>query len=135
MTTCDEIESDKHREQPSLTRLVLFLVMQGVAVILVGFAALFVSFEPAWSAERVQAGFVKPGDARSGSLLIKTDDGYADASRLGIDVDLTVSGPTVRARVTQIFRNPTQDWVEAVYVYPLPSGGAVDTLKIGRAHV
>src|SRR4029078_9973848 len=26
--------------------------------------------------------------------------------------------------------NPTKDWVEAVYVYPLPSGGAVDTLKM-----
>ena len=130
MTTCDEIEADKSSEQPSLIRLVLFFVMQGAAVILVGFAALFLSFEPVWSAERVQAAFVKPGDARSGSLLLKTDDGYADASRLGIDVDLTVSGPTVRARVTQIFRNPTKDWVEAVYVYPLPSGGAVDTLKM-----
>ena len=41
-----------------------------------------------------------------------------------------MSGPTIRARVTQIFRNPTQDWVEAVYVYPLPEGGAVDTLKM-----
>src|SRR4051812_30448936 len=130
MTRCDEIEADKPGEQPSLIRLVLFFVMQGVAVILVGFAALFLSFEPVWSAERAQAAFVKPGDARSGSLLLKTDDGYADASRLGIDVDLTVSGPTIRARVTQIFRNPTPNWVEAVYVYPLPSGGAVDTLKM-----
>src|SRR5260221_326176 len=54
----------------------------------------------------------------------------ADATRLGIDVDLTVSGPTVRARVTQIFRNPTKNWVEATYVYPLPAGSAVDTLKM-----
>ena len=69
MTTCDEIEADKSSEQPSLIRLVLFFVMQGAAVILVGFAALFLSFEPVWSAERVQAAFVKPGDARSGSLL------------------------------------------------------------------
>ena len=61
---------------------------------------------------------------------MKTDDGYADATRLGVDVDLTVSGPTIRARVTQIFRNPTKDWVEATYVYPLPEGGAVDTLKM-----
>ncbi len=130
MTTSDEIEADKRSGQPSLVGLVLFFAMQGIAVILVGFAALFLSFEPVWSAERVQAAFVKPGDARSGSLLLKTDDGYADAPRLGIDVDLTVSGPTVRARVTQMFRNPTKDWVEAVYVYPLPSGGAVDTLKM-----
>ena len=103
--------------------------MQGVAVMLVGFAALFLSFEPGWSAE-APAAFAKPGDAHSGSLLLKTEDGYADAIRLGIDVDLTVSGPTIRARVTQIFRNPTQDWVEAIYVYPLPDGGAVDTLKM-----
>src|SRR6478735_4949945 len=130
MTTCDEIETDKSSARPSLIRLVLFFVMQGVAVILVGFAALFLSFEPVWSAERLSAAFLKPSDARSGSLLLKTEEGYADASRLGIDVDLTVSGPTIRARVTQIFRNPTKDWVEAVYVYPLPSGGAVDTLKM-----
>ena len=55
---------------------------------------------------------------------------HTDATRLGMDVDLIVSGPTIRARVTQIFRNPTQNWVEATYVYPLPAGGAVDTLKM-----
>jgi Ca-activated chloride channel family protein len=92
MTTCDEIEADKSSEQPSLIRLVLFFVMQGVAVILVGFAALFLSFEPVWSAERPQAAYLKPGDARSGSLLLKNDEGYADAVRLGIDVDLTCIG-------------------------------------------
>ena len=43
---------------------------------------------------------------------------------------MTVSGPTLRARVTQVFRNTTKDWVEAIYVYPLPDGGAVDTLKM-----
>src|ERR1700710_1242711 len=130
MTTCDETETDSSTGLPGLIRLVLFFVMQGFAVILVGFAALFLSFEPVWSAAGQPAAFVKPSDVRSGSLLLKTEDGYADASRLGIDVDLTVSGPTVRARVTQIFRNPTQNWIEAVYVYPLPSGGAVDTLKM-----
>lgn len=130
MTTCEEIEDDKRGEQPGLIRLVLFFVMQGVAVILVGFAALFLSFEPVWSAERLHSNYLKPGDARAGSLLLKIDEGYADAIRLGVDVDLTVSGPTVRARVTQIFRNPSKDWVEAVYVYPLPAGGAVDSLKM-----
>ena len=129
MTTCDEIETYRPSHLARLTRLLLFLLMQGVAVILVGFAALFVSFKPVWS-EEAPAAIAHPGDARSGSLLLKTDDGYADATRLGVDVDLTVSGPTIRARVTQIFRNPTKDWVEATYVYPLPEGGAVDTLKM-----
>src|SRR5712675_525580 len=130
MTVCDEIHTGRRLSLPRVIKLVLFFVMQGAAAILIGFAALFLSFEPVWSASLPSAVLAKPSDARSGSLLLKTEDGYADATRLGIDVDLTVSGPTIRARVTQIFKNPTQDWVEAVYVYPLPPGGAVDTLKM-----
>jgi Ca-activated chloride channel family protein len=130
MTICGEIQADRRSRLSRKMRVILFFAFEGTAALLIGFAALFLSFEPSWSAERAQTAFLKASDARSGSLLLKTDDGYADASRLGIDVDLTVSGPTVRARVTQVFRNPTQNWVEAVYVYPLPSGGAVDTLKM-----
>jgi Ca-activated chloride channel family protein len=130
MTAYDETEISRHSTLSRIVRLLLFLVMQGAAVILVGFAALLLSFEPVWSAEGPQTTLVRPGDARTGSLLLKTDDGYAEATRLGFDVDLTVSGPTIRARVTQVFRNPTHNWVEATYVYPLPDGGAVDTLKM-----
>jgi Ca-activated chloride channel family protein len=111
-------------------RIVLFFLAEGVAALVIGFAALFLSFDPVWSAEQPQHAVLRPGDARSGSLLLKSDDGYADAVRLGVDVDLTVSGPTVRARITQLFRNPTQQWMEATYVYPLPAGSAVDTLKM-----
>jgi Ca-activated chloride channel family protein len=76
-------------------------------------------------------GFVAPDEMRSGALLLKSeDDRYVEAPVVGTDVDLLVSGPTARARVTQIFHNPTDGWVEAVYVYPLPQGGAVDTLKM-----
>jgi Ca-activated chloride channel homolog len=75
--------------------------------------------------------FVTPGEMRSGALLLRSDnDRYVEAPLVGTDVDLVVSGPTARARVTQIFHNPTDGWVEAVYVYPLPEGGAVDTLKM-----
>ncbi len=130
MTACEEIETEHRSVLSRIVTFLLFLVVQCVAIAIVGFAALFISFEPVWSAESQPAVLVKPADARSGSLLLKTDDGYADAIRLGIDVDLTVSGPTIRARVTQIFRNPTSNWVEATYVYPLPAGGAVDTLKM-----
>jgi Ca-activated chloride channel family protein len=130
MTIYDEVETGRRSRLSRKMRIVLFFVVEGVAALVVGFAALFLSFEQVWSAESLQAAFVKPADARSGSLLLKTDDGYADATRLGVDVDLTVSGPTIRARVTQIFRNPSQNWVEATYVYPLPAGGAVDTLKM-----
>ena len=69
-------------------------------------------------------------NARMGSLLLRDGEQYVEAPRLATDIDITVSGPTSRARVTQIFDNPTKIWVEAIYVYPLPDGGAVDTLKM-----
>ncbi len=129
MTTCDDFMTTRRPHMSRKMRIALFFLVETVAALLIGFAALFVSFDPGWSAEAPLT-MLKPNDARTGSLLFKTDDGYADAVRLGIDVDLTVSGPTIRARITQLFRNPTQNWMEATYVYPLPPGGAVDTLKM-----
>src|SRR6266566_1500950 len=130
MTTCEDFATATRPRLSRKMRILLFFLVETFAALLIGFAALFLSFDPGWSAEGPQAALTKPDDAHTGSLLIKTDDGYADAMRLGIDVDLTVSGPTIRARVTQMFRNSTQNWVEATYVYPLPPGGAVDTLKM-----
>ena len=76
--------------------------------------------------------FVTPGEMKSGTLLFQgTQVGrYVEAPRLGTDMGLTVSGPTIRARVTQMFNNPTNGWVEGVYVYPLPEGAAVDSMKM-----
>ena len=130
MNALDELDAAARPRLWRAAKFLLFLLTEGAAVLLIGFAALFVNFQPAWSAGLSPAGVARPGDAKSGSLLLKSEDGYSEAIRLGIDVDLTVSGPTIRARVTQLFRNPSKDWVEAVYVYPLPPGGAVDTLKM-----
>ena len=128
MTTCEEIQTTGGLRRFILMERTALRVLRSLAAILVGIAAFFVSWAPAGANGQA---LTRPGDVRSGTLLLKGDnDGYADATRLGIDVDLTVSGPTIRARVTQIFRNPTQNWVEATYVYPLPEGGAVDTLKM-----
>src|SRR5215472_17409549 len=69
-------------------------------------------------------------EARIGSLLLRDGEQYVEAPRLASDIDITVSGPTSRARITQIFNNPTAVWVEAIYVNPLPDGGAVDILKM-----
>lgn len=87
------------------------------------------------AAERAPAGEprrVTPGEMKSGSLLLKANEegAYIEAPRLGTDVEIDVSGPTARARVTQHFTNPTEGWVEGVYVYPLPDNAAVDTLRM-----
>lgn len=52
------------------------------------------------------------------------------AIRLGTDMDVTVSGSVARVRVTQAFRNTSDKWMEATYLYPLPEDGAVDSLKM-----
>ncbi|SFN85950.1 Ca-activated chloride channel family protein [Bradyrhizobium sp. Ghvi] len=135
MDTYDTVDSHEHPDEhlwlDRLIKVGLFLLAQSIAVLLVSFVALLVSFETSWSATtEQQASLLQPGDARSGTLLLKDDGATTEAIRLGTDVDITVSGPTLRTRVTQVFRNPTKNWVEATYVYPLASDGAVDTLKM-----
>ncbi|HEX8165640.1 MAG TPA: marine proteobacterial sortase target protein [Beijerinckiaceae bacterium] len=102
-----------------------------VLLIVVAIAAIFVIL-PRAQAKGPAEVLVTPGEMRAGSLLLRSTepDRFVEAPRLGTDVDLTISGPTARARVTQVFHNPTAGFVEAVYVYPLPEGGAVDTLRM-----
>ncbi len=106
----------------------------GAAVLAAACLSLGQSAPAASLAEPVAAPATSPGGSTTGSLWLKTSTGYVEAIRLATDVKLSVSGPTVRGRIVQAFRNPTDHWVEGVYAYPLDDGGAVDTLKmvVGR---
>lgn len=75
-----------------------------------------------------------PGELGVGSLLIRTAEGLREAPRIETDVEIRVAGMIARTRVTQRFTNPTADWVEGVYVFPLPPDSAVDalTMRIGE---
>jgi Ca-activated chloride channel homolog len=97
---------------------------RGVAVIITAFYGL--------TAAASASPFVKPGDVRSGTLLFKAvEEGkFVPAPLVGTDVDITVSGPTARTRLTQHFFNPTDGWIEGVYLFPMPENSAVDTLKM-----
>ena len=68
----------------------------------------------------------------AGTLLLRGLKGSTTlpAIRLGTDMAVTVTGSVARVRVTQAFRNTSRDWMEAVYLYPLPDQGAVDSLKM-----
>jgi Ca-activated chloride channel homolog len=136
MSSIAEIEPYRQRlkrPQPIALHAAAAPALQCLMAIMVVIAAFFASFaaaraNPSSSPTPV---IVNPFEARAGSLLLKGEgDRYANAPRLGTDIDIVVSGPTLRAKVTQIFHNPTSNWVEAIYVYPLPHGGAVDTLKM-----
>ncbi|MBL8673165.1 MAG: marine proteobacterial sortase target protein [Alphaproteobacteria bacterium] len=77
-----------------------------------------------------------PADFRSGGLLLGATPTSADAVArlpaplLHTDVRIEVDGIVARATVTQHFFNPSPDWLEGTYVFPLPEGAAVDRLRL-----
>jgi Ca-activated chloride channel homolog len=78
---------------------------------------------------------IEPG---GGELLL---EGEGDepwlAPQVSSDVELVVTGMIARTRVEQVFENPSEQAVEAVYVFPLPETAAVDalTLDIGTRRI
>ncbi|MEE8310986.1 MAG: marine proteobacterial sortase target protein [Candidatus Binatia bacterium] len=71
-------------------------------------------------------------DATDGRLLFRTAIAgeYVAAPRVGTWVTIDVSGLVARTTVTQRFYNPTDGWLEGIYVFPLPDGSAVDGLRM-----
>jgi Ca-activated chloride channel family protein len=77
----------------------------------------------------------KLADAKAGQLLFGTgaDAEFTVAPQVSTEIAIDVTGMVARTRVTQFFHNPGSEFVEGVYVFPLPEKAAVDRLwmKIG----
>ena len=71
-------------------------------------------------------------DALDGSLLFKTDrpGRYIKAPTVSTDVKMDIAGPVIRTTLSQTFENASGEWVEGIYVFPLPENAAVDRLRI-----
>lgn len=71
-------------------------------------------------------------DVQRGQLLFhSTRHGqYAPAPLVATEVEIDVSGNVARAMVKQYFVNPTKDWLEGRYVFPLPENSAVSKMKL-----
>jgi Ca-activated chloride channel family protein len=78
-----------------------------------------------------------PERPAGGTLLLHGDGATMAAPLLATDVEIDVSGIVARTRVTQRFVNPSPEWREAVYVFPLPDTAAVDHLdmRIGARRI
>ena len=65
-----------------------------------------------------------------------TAQGYA-APLLKSDVVIALEGPLARVTLRQRYANPSDHWLEGVYVFPLPEGSAVDrmTLLVGDRRI
>ncbi len=62
------------------------------------------------------------------ALMFLTDHGLIAAPLQSTNVVMRVSGHVVRTRVNQTFHNPSSDWLNATYRFPMPDGSAVDGL-------
>src|SRR5947207_4114308 len=106
-----------------LGRLLLESVATGAFVsIVLALAVLIVATQAHASGSRA--------DVQQGTLLLIDGESKVPAALLFTDVHIDVAGMTARARVTQRFVNPTADWREGVYVFPLPEKAAVDHLSM-----
>ena len=77
-------------------------------------------------------------DVTEGSLRVQKEDGSVVACPLKhTDVEAEISGFIARVTVTQVFHNPLDETIEAVYVFPLPHQAAVDdmTMVIGKKRI
>ena len=93
-------------------------------------AAVFLITALAAGATPVAADTLTPSAMQSGGLLLRMQNGYRTATLLNTEVDFAVSGLVSRAIVRQAFRNEGSEWVEGVYVFPLPDKAAVDHMRI-----
>ena len=109
------------RREPSLWRL--------LAVVLVALPMLAAPLQASRADENADTG-VRPQQMQTGSLLLQMQAGYTTATRINTDVAIRVSGPVSRTTVSQNFRNDGTEWVEGIYVFPLPDSAAVDRLRI-----
>ena len=79
------------------------------------------------------------GEAPPAGLFFRSGeaDSVLEAPVLKTDVDIQVNGMVARARVTQVFHNPSDRWLEGIYVFPLPERSAVDrlTMTVGARRI
>ena len=73
---------------------------------------------------------LRPSQMQSGTLLMRMQAGYRIATRMNTDIELRVSGLVARVSVRQKYLNDGPEWVEGIYVFPLPDDAAVDRLRM-----
>ena len=74
-------------------------------------------------------------ETKTGTLLLgDAQGGLVAAPKVETEVAIQVTGMIARTRLAQVFHNPGSEFVEGVYVFPLPESAAVDhlTMRIGE---
>ena len=108
------------------------IVLGGKALVSGVLVALALAFAAVVLAGNAEAATVGINDPKAGALLIRTGTAgqYTVAPTVETEVSIHVTGMVARTRVTQAFHNPGDEFVEGVYVFPLPENAAVDHLRM-----
>ncbi len=121
------------------TRAVVTDLVELVAKALLSGIGVAVAMSVAILALSTGAQAASPNDARTGTLLLRGEAAgdLAPAPTVETQVAIEVTGMIGRIRVSQVFHNPGKDFVEGVYVFPLPGNAAVDHLwmRIGAREI
>ncbi len=79
----------------------------------------------------LRAETLQASEVTRGSLVSRDEAGRtSEMPLLDTQVKMTVTGPILRAEVTQTFSNPGDSWTEALYLFPLPNEAAVDHMQL-----
>ncbi len=128
MPHADRIEGTRflRQEWRQLGRLALESLGTGLFVSLVLALAVFII--------SVEANAATAGEPGQGTLMLRGEGDASPAPLLRTDVHMDVTGMVARVQVIQRFANPTAQWREGVYVFPLPEKAAVDhlTMRVGE---
>ncbi len=119
---------------PMMTRQQRSVYRDRIFIFLLAFAAAF-TFLANWQtqAQTPQARpLVRAGDMGFGGLLLNsvTPGYFVEAPVIASDIEIEITGPISRTKITQRFTNPSDGWVEGVYVFPVPDEAAVDSLRM-----
>jgi Ca-activated chloride channel family protein len=82
-----------------------------------------------WAAARVAVA-QEEGPVGPGALVLGSAGGSQLAPRVHSTITVRVEGIAARVLVSQAFVNGTSEWVDGVYVFPLPDAAAVDQLEM-----
>ena len=70
-------------------------------------------------------------DVARGSLIAESANGFAlHLPLVSTDITIKVTGPIGRTIVRQTFQNDSDQWIEALYLFPLPENAAVDRIQL-----
>jgi Ca-activated chloride channel homolog len=88
-------------------------------------------------ADPAPSGDGTPEEPGAGLWLDGAEDEPWLAPQVSTEVHMVVTGMIARTELEQVFENPSEEAVEAVYVFPLPEGAAVDglSLRVGEREI